>query len=300
VANLVGLAILQTYREAQRGLQHFFAMVLIWVIANVLQLGGILLAAALGWRTAPLFLFVYGVSSMLALAVMQPFAPIGLRVSVETIAWRRLRGIGRFLRPIVVQTLLFSVWFATDLILVKYLWGPAAAGNYAAAKTILQILLLVPVAVGSGIAPRVVRMSTSALRRYVAGALALTIAATIPVLLVVLLRGGWLTTLIFGSKYPEATRPLAWLGFGMALYGLYLILESTWIGRGHPVIDAIATGTGMVATIAVGLVLVRSLGLVGAAVAFTAGAGVQLIVIGGYTISKLRGAPVPDAESVRW
>jgi O-antigen/teichoic acid export membrane protein len=297
--NLIGLAVLQSYREAQRGLQRFLPMVLFSVVANVLQLVGILLAAALGWRTAALFLFIYGLSSVLALAVMQPLAPVRLRFSGQTIAWRRLWAIGRFLRPILLQTVLFAVWFGADLILVQRIRGPASAGNYAAAKTLLNVLLLPPMAIGSGIAPRVVRMSTEALQRYVAGALALTGAALIPGLVMVMLWGRQLTTLIFGSKYPDAAKPLAWLAVGMVLYGLYLILECTWMGRGRPLIDAIATGTGTLSTVTLGLFLVPRTGLVGAATAFTAGAALQVAVIGWYTIHKLRPGTVAQSNRQR-
>jgi O-antigen/teichoic acid export membrane protein len=287
-ANLVGIAILQTYRELQRGLQHFAAMVVFCVVANALQLAGILLAAALGWRSAALFLTIYGLSSVAALAVIVPIAPISLQFSRRALAARRIKAIFRFIRPLVVQTVLFAVWFGADLILVQRLLSPTAAGNYAAAKTMVTVLYLAPAAIASGVAPRVVRMSNGALRKYLTGALTLTAAATLPVLAVVAAWGVPLTHAIFGEKYPHAAEPLSWLGLGMALYGFYLILESAWVGLGRPLIDAIATGAAMLGTIVTGLLLIRPLGLSGAAIAFTTGSAMELAVIGFYTAWTLR------------
>jgi O-antigen/teichoic acid export membrane protein len=288
IANLVGIATLQTYRELQRGLQHFGAMVVFCVVANALQLAGILLAAALGWRNAALFLTIYGLSNVAALVIIVPLAPISLQFSRRALAPRRIKAIFRFIRPLVVQTVLFAVWFGADLILVQRLMSPTAAGNYAAAKTLVTVLYLAPAAIASGVAPRVVRMSNGALRKYLTGALALTASATLPVLAVVAVLGVPLTRALFGDKYPQAPEPLGWLALGMALYGFYLILEAAWVGLGRPMIDAIATGSAMLGTIVVGLLLIPPLGLSGAAMAFTAGSAMELAVIGVYTAGTLQ------------
>lgn len=293
VANLVGTAVLQTYREAQRGLQHFGAMVVFCVVANALQLIGIVLAAAAGWRSASLYLTIYGLSSLAALAVIHPVAPIILGFSREALAWRRVKAILRFIRPLVLQTVLYALWFGADLILVQRLLSSTAAGNYAAGKTLVTVLYLAPAAIASGVAPRVVRMQPAALRAYLSGALTLTAVATLPVLVLMTVWGRPLVSVVFGNKYPQASEPLTWLAVGIALYGFYLILESAWVGLGRPLIDAIATGSAMVCTIVAGLILIRPLGLTGAAIAFTAGSALQLAVIGGYTVWKVyRGSSV--------
>jgi O-antigen/teichoic acid export membrane protein len=286
-ANLVGLAVLLTYRSAQIGLQRFGAMVTFYVVANALQLAGIVLAAAVGWRSPALFLTIYGLSSVGALAVMHPLAPVALQIAPASIAWRRVKGIIRFTRPIVLQTVLFAVWFGADLILVQRLLGPAKAGNYAAAKALVNVLILAPLAIASGLGPRVVRMSTSRLRVYLLRALLLTAGVGLPAQAVVVVWGRPLTNLLFGGKYQHAVEALGWLVLGMALYALYTILETAWVSLGRPMVDAVATGAGMLCTVGLGFALVRPLGLRGAAAAFAAGAGVQLGVIGWYSFRRL-------------
>jgi O-antigen/teichoic acid export membrane protein len=291
-ANVIGIAVLQLYREAQRGLQHFGAMVIFSVVANALQLAAIFAATAVGWRSASLFLIIYGLSSVAALALIHPFAPIALGFRREALAWRRMKAILRFIRPLVVQTVLFALWFGADLICVQRLLSNTAAGNYAAAKTLVTVLYLAPAAIASGVAPRVVRMSTAALRRYLSGALLLTAVTTLPGLALMAVWGRPLIGLVFGSKYPQAPEPLTWLALGMALYGFYLVLESAWVGLGRPLIDAIATGLAMSCTIVGALLLTRPLGLAGAALGFAAGSALELVVIGAYTAWKLYPWPV--------
>ena len=100
-ANLFGVAVLETYREAQRGLRHFPAVVVFYVAANLVQLLGVLLAASLGWRSPALFLTIYGLSSLVPLVLMQQARPIALSFLREALAWRRILSIVRFVRPLV-------------------------------------------------------------------------------------------------------------------------------------------------------------------------------------------------------
>jgi O-antigen/teichoic acid export membrane protein len=77
-ANLLGVTVFETYREAQRGLRRFTAMVVFYLAANLIQLCAILLAGRVGWRSPSLFLTIYGLASLVALVVMQRASPIAL------------------------------------------------------------------------------------------------------------------------------------------------------------------------------------------------------------------------------
>lgn len=287
VANLVGLAVLYSYKETQRGLERFASMVVFGIAGNAIQLVAIVVLAALGWRSAALFLAVYGLSFMAPLLVMEPIAPIALSFVRETINWQRMVAIARFIRPAVLQTAFFTVWFGTDLILVERLLTSEAAGNYAAAKTLSYVAYMAPGALASPLISRVARLSERTLRKDLVRVLTLGLLVSVPVLATLMIIGRTITELVFGSKYPHAAEPLSVLALGMGLYGLYLILESTWLGLGRPQIDAVATAAAMVCTVVLGLILVPQTGLVGAAIAFTSGSALQLAVIGGFTVWAL-------------
>jgi|GEM_PF-1276295 len=283
LANLIGLALLQAYREAQRGRERYLEVTGIYLVANVIQLLVLIGLAAARWRDPGLTLVIYGLSPLVAFAVLEPIRPLSLRFLASAIAPDRIRAILRFIRPLLLQTALFTVWIGADVIMVQRMLGSVASGNYAAAKTLTTILILAPGAVATGLGPRLARMRKAEQAHFLAGALRLTGLVTIPVTIGVILLGAPMLSLLFGGKYPLAAQPLSILAFGMACYGLYLVFESAWVSLGRPTIDAMATGTGMTMTIVTGLLAVPHMGLRGAALAFAAGALAQLLVIAGFT-----------------
>lgn len=220
MANLLGIAVFETDGEAQRGLERFPALVAFYVLSNLLQLLAILVAAIWGWRSPALFLTLYGLSSVATLGLMQPVAPITLRFIWAALAWRRLSAIARFLWPLVLQSAFFGLWFGADIIFVRHFMPPAAAGNYAAAKTLAIVLIMAPGAIANVSGPTVARLSVSSLPRYLFGALALVAAVTVLPLAVVALFGGMLIAFTFGSKYSQAAEPLTVLAVGDGLLWL--------------------------------------------------------------------------------
>jgi len=287
IANLVGLAVLQTYKEAQRGLERFAAMTIFYFLANLAQLVAILVLAAFGLRNAPLYLAIYGLSSVAALAIVQPVAPLALRFIRDAVEWQRMMAVARYIQPLVLQTVFFAIWFGADLILVQRLLNSQAAGNYAAAKSLANAVYLAPSAVSGAVMSRIARMPQLSLGGYLSRVLVFATVVTTPLLIVFVAFGKPLTGFIFGSRYNQVSTPLAVLAVGMACYGVYLVLAGSWRGLGKPGIDAVATGAGTVATVAIGLLLVTRAGLEGAAIAFSTGAVVQLVVIGGYTFRQI-------------
>lgn len=288
IANLIGLAVLQTYKEAQRGLERFAAMVIFYFLANLMQLVAVLVLAAFGFRNPALFLTIYGLSSVAALALVQPVAPVALRFVRDAVEWQRMMAVARFIQPLLLQSVFFAIWFGADLILVQRLLSPSAAGNYAAAKSLANAVYLAPSAISGAVMTRVARMPELSLGGYLGRVLAFATVVTTPLLVIFVVFGKPLTGFIFGSRYGQVSTPLAVLAVGMACYGVYLVLSGSWSGLGKPGIDAVATGAGTVVTVATGLLLVPRVALLGAAIAFSSGAIVQLAVIGGYTVRQLR------------
>ncbi len=287
IANLVGLAVLQTYKEAQRGLERFAAMTIFYFLANVVQLLAILAVAGFGFRNAPVFLAIYGLSSIAALAIVQPVAPLALRFVRDTVEWQRMVAVARYIQPLVLQTVFFAIWFGADLILVQRMLGSTAAGNYAAAKSLANAVYLAPSAVSGAVMSRIARMPEMSLGGYLGRVLVFATVVTTPLLVIFVAFGRPLTSVIFGHRYSQVGTPLAVLAIGMAFYGVYLVLAGSWRGLGRLGIDASATGAGTLVTLLTGLVLVPRAALLGAAIAFSSGAFVQLAVIGAYTARQI-------------
>lgn len=284
MANLLGIAVIETYRATQRGLAKFRSMTAFYILANVIQLIAILAFGLAGFRDAALFVTIYGLTNVAALVVMELVAPTPLRFVFRSVQLDLGRRIAFISWPLLVQTAFFAIWFGSDLILVRVFLAAPLTGDYAAAKTLVNLVALPAGAIGSVVVPRIAGLSGPPFRRDLLRALGLAVVVVVPSLLILITLGGPIVRLIFGSKYPYAVEPLPLLALGMGAYGFYIILESVWIGLGRPAIDAVATGAGMLATVGTGLLLVPRNGLGGAAAAFAIGAGVQLVCIGLFTI----------------
>jgi O-antigen/teichoic acid export membrane protein len=276
--------VFETSREVLLGLESFAAMTAYWVIANGLELVAVLGLAAGGLRNSALYLAVYGLSTIAAVPFVLPFVRSLPRFLRSSLNGARMAVVARYWAPLLAQTAFYSVWFGIDLIVVQRVISPSAAGNYAAAKTLGTLVILAPQAIGSGLRPGASRLSQHALRRYLATATALSALVIVPVVVGMALLAHPLTVGVFGSRYPLAAQPLPVLAIGMGLYGFYLIFESAMWALGRPQIDAIATGLGMACTVVLAVTLVPRWGLLGAALAFSSGSALKLLVLGGFTV----------------
>lgn len=286
-ANLLGVTVFESYKEVQRGLDRFTSMALCYGLANLIQLAAILGAAALGWRSAALFVIIYGLSGLAACLVLQALAPIHLRFQRSGLTRRRMLEVIRFIRPLLLQSVFFAAWLSSDLILVQHVLGATATGNYGAAKTLANAVWLAPAAIGTVLVPRVARLPEAELKRYLPGVVGLAALVTVPAAVGLVVFGRPLTAFTFGARYPDAAAALGLLGLGMALHGLYMVPFGLWIGLGRPTIDMVAAAVAMVCTVAAAVVLIPLHGLAGAAAAFCLGSALRLVVISGFTVWAL-------------
>ncbi len=286
-ANLVGTAVLETYREAQRGMGRYGLQALFYSLANLLQLVGIVVAAGLGWSSPALFVTIYGCSSLAACLLMELVAPVGIRFLRETLSRQRMLMVLRFIWPLVLQSVFFAIWFGADLVLVQHMLPAAATGDYAAAKTLANAVWMAPAAIGMVLVPMVARLPVDELRRRLPHIVVAAALVTVPGACALALGGRLLIRATFGDAYPDAAAPLALLGLGMATHGLYLVFFSIWVGIGRPLIDLVATAAGMTCTVGAAFLLIPNGGLLGAATAFTLGATLRLGVIAVFTIWSL-------------
>jgi stage V sporulation protein B len=284
IVNLANIAVFEMYVETQRGLSRFTMIGAYYSLANLLQLLAILAAGLLGLRSAALFLVFYGLSAIAALGLMRLASPTPLTVRLAAVAWRHVVRIVRYVSPIIAQGVFYAFWWSVDLILIQHLLQPAATGNYAAAKTLTQVLILPPIAIAMTASPRIARLPEPALRPYVARLLGLAAAVIVPLAVGLALLQRPLAQLFFGSKYTHVFDAFDPLVVGVALYGFYLVTASVWQALGRPAIGAIATAAGTLCTVGLALVLIPRLGLQGGGISFAAGAAMQFAVVAGCTV----------------
>lgn len=291
LATVASSAIYVIYREAQRALERYVPFVAVFFVANLLELAGVLVAAATGHRSASLYLIVYGLSYVGALAILIPIAPVGLRFRPGLVTVPQIRGVIRFASPLFLQTAFLTVWLGADLLVVTKVLSAASAGQYAAAKTLATVFYLASAAVAGPLMPKAARLAAHELRSYVLRVLGLVTLLTAPPLLVIILLRHAVFAILFGFRYQQAAGPFTLVAIAMAVYALYLVFEHVWLARGRPAIDAVATGAGTITSLGLLALLVPRSGLIGAGLALLAGAVVQVLVIGAVTVAALGREP---------
>lgn len=284
ILNFVNVAVFETYLQALWGLGRFIVTGIFYCVANLVQLVAIVIVGALGKQSPELFFIIYGLSAIAALGVMQALAPTPISFRFGTVAIQRVQRIAGYMRPILLEGIFYSLWWGADLILVRRLLQPQASGNYAAAKTLAQVLLLAPTAIATASTPRLARLPEAEFRSYLVRILGLTAAVTLILNAGMVIVQWPLSHLVYGGRYPHVVDALPVLILGMALHGIYLIFAGAWTALGRPGISAVATGAGTAATIGLALPLITRLGLFGAALGFAGGAAAQLLIVGAYTL----------------
>jgi O-antigen/teichoic acid export membrane protein len=222
---------LPVVRGLLQGVQRFWRLGASFAVEGLLKLGaGILLVSAgmgLSGAVAAISLGSLGAFAVTMIGLRRQIAPRSVDVHP-----RGAFSI-RTLIPYAIAVSTFAVLTQSDVVLVKILFPPAAAGVYAAASTGGKIVLYLTAPLAMAMLPEVVRRHSrnngqrSVLLRTAAfGALAggLLVAAY-------LIAPRRIISLLFGAAYIEGA-PLMWLvGLGMlanelALLGVYYLLAT--------------------------------------------------------------------------
>ncbi|ACL24859.1 oligosaccharide flippase family protein [Chloroflexus aggregans] len=155
-----------------------------------------------------------------------------------------------------------------DIFVVGYFVGVKGVGLYSLAVGIAQLLWLVSSAASQVLYPNVAssedRVSVSQRTARM---------SRLSLWLSIFLSGGlasggdMLLPLIFGTAFRESVPALMWLLPGVTIFSITNVIGSYFAGIGKPHLNFLASLIGLVVTIALDVVLIPSLGIVGAAIA---------------------------------
>lgn len=197
-------------------------------------------------------------------------------------AWRFDAGLFRemlgFGGRVYVACLLAFVVLRSDMLLVNYFLGAAAAGVYSITVQIADTLLLVPVTVGMLLFPRVAAESpdrreifTARVTRHTALLLSLLCVAA-------WVLAGPVIGALYGPGFAGAVAATRWLLPGVWALGINGILMNHFGGQGMPPVTIVAPFAGAVLNLGLNALLLPRQGLVGASIASTVAYGAMLLV----------------------
>jgi O-antigen/teichoic acid export membrane protein len=185
-----------------------------------------------------------------------------------------------------------------DLFMVKaFLQNDVLAGLYTAAVTLSRIPYLLLQSLTFILLPSISALTRPGASRiqavsFIRDVLRYLIALIVPGAALAAATSKSLLNLFFSSAYIPAAPALTILMIGLGALAFYLLLANIIAGAGRALIGLGFTGIILLTSTALGIVLVPSLGLVGAALQTTLASLLGLAMISAYTFRTFR-IPVP-------
>lgn len=278
--------------EAQGSVRHYA----IGLIVNRFGSAGLALAAYLAGEGLLAVVATYVVgsaagSAYVAVSVRRAFPGLALRHA----RLARARALLRDGVPLGVAGLLNMALLRLDIIMIAAVLGAVPAGLYGVAFRFYESFLFVTFGLGDATYPRHVQLGPGPLTaRLVEATTALATAAYVPLFVLSLFAAPWAVTLLVGERYAEAASAVPWLTLATVAFGVTYQARSAAVGtgaRGELIHVAVAA---LVVKVAANLALLPTFGLVGAAAATTAAAGVEALLTA--RILRRRGVTVRYAR----
>jgi O-antigen/teichoic acid export membrane protein len=237
VAALIGLAGLQLYYGAARGLGDIARAASTYAGGSLIQLVVFGVIAALSQATPRTALLIYGLSSLVPLLLWELRRPVLWKttLAVSRITARRVLGLAR---PLLVAELCYLIWLSADQVWVQHALGTTQVGLYGAAKTLIQILFVIPAGVTAVLMPRVAELQTGGdtvrARRLVLALTGGVLAASALVGIVVIALRSPLLGVLYGDAYRASASSLVILTVGAVANAGFVVLTTSAVGWGRP------------------------------------------------------------------
>lgn len=278
---LCGYAIFQIYYAISWGLGDIPRMAIVYAGGGFVQLAALLVLGVFVHPSPAAALVLFGVSNVVPIACLELTRPVlRRRLAVDAAVGRRLIRLGL---PLLAAQLCYVVWASADQIWVQRRLGAHAGGLYGAAKSFVQVFLIVPAGVNGVVMPRVAQLRAGGAdadaRRMIATATVSVFAVSAVAALAFAGLGRPALSLVYGGSYATAAEALAILCAAMALYAAFGSLTYTLVGWGRPGIYGAAIATAAVAELVVLAAAPASLAAAAAANAVAIGLGLAVALV---------------------
>lgn len=189
-----------------------------------------------------------------------------------------------------------------DTFLVNIFTNAAQVGFYAVAVTLAESLWYVSTAAATVLAPRVAAGETVQSDETTGRVFRVVVFGSVVAAVCLALTAPWLVQILFGSAFRPSVAGVWLLLPGIVALGGARVLGSYLLGRNRQQVDLVATLAGLVATVALDVLLIPRYGFLGAAVASSVAYTVTLAVDLGWIVSNttltLRTMLIPTTADV--
>jgi O-antigen/teichoic acid export membrane protein len=154
-----------------------------------------------------------------------------------------------------------------DWVILSILTGPAVLGVYAIASKFAELVKVLGLALTYVFYPKFARggrlNAAADVQRLIPKAGAVSAVSV----LVLWISAGFLIPALYGSHFHSAVTPTRIILLGLPLEGVAGVIIAFLYGVGRPGLNSLAMGIGLIATVALDLVLIPPFGATGAAIA---------------------------------
>lgn len=250
------------------------------LIANLGQLAVLVIALAAGIRSVSVVVAIFAGSYLVGFAVVEPRERVLISLLRRGARATRLhtRTLVRAGVPTALTGLAYSGITGFDTYLVR-ISGQGLVATYGAAKTLAVPLLLVSFAVTTIVQPETARLGDVAANRLRRRMLAIAVPMVAVALVVAIGVAGPVIHLLYGARYPTAITTFRWLAGGVAVLGVYTLLQAWCYGRGRYGAPLTSLAAGACVATGTNLTLVPALGAPGAGIGVLAGSTVACTLL---------------------
>jgi O-antigen/teichoic acid export membrane protein len=157
--------------------------------------------------------------------------------------------------------------YRLDTFLVNYYLGRGDLGLYTTGVSVAEFLWYLPNAISSALFPKVSSLEKTTAHKLTAQATRITLAVIIPAAIVFGVMGAFLIPIIFGESFRPSINPYLWLLPGVISMAVSKVLTANLSGIGKPEYATYTATAGMIATVALDVLLIPRFNIIGAALA---------------------------------
>lgn len=255
-------------------LDSYFQSKVLSCYTVISQVGALLIVSSfrlwLAWRRAPLWTFAAAEACYMALSI------IGYVISYRLAGgqfrlwyWNRRTVVFLFREslPLLLAGAASMLYIRVDQLMVTWMLGDEANGQYAVAVRIVEILYLFPLAVESSFFPSLVGTRSTSLLRYFRRTEQLMRAMFYLALIIVIpaaLGGRWAIELLYGSEYRTGALLYAVFSFKILLVYPGLIYGKWYLAEGMQKLSLLISVVCALVNVVLNYFLIRRFGGVGA------------------------------------
>jgi len=182
----------------------------------------------------------------------------------------------RFGLPAGLGELVLLAMLRVDVLIVALFLPLRAVGLYAVATALTEVLWIVPDGVAQVVLPTTARNPDHSRTGTL---LVVTVAVTAAAGVVMVALARWVFEVGFGARFVGADAAVPWLVVAACACGVWKIIGSEVVARGHTTPRLTSALVGLVVMVAVDLVAIPAMGIAGAGLGSAAGYAAAAVVV---------------------